>query len=88
MSKLIARIKHELRVYRLIIKDDRTPRVAKFLMIAAVFYMVSPIDLIPDVIPIIGFLDDIIIVPGLVILALKLIPKQVVEECRVRAAAA
>ena len=51
MRKIIARIKHELRVYRLIIKDDRTPRIAKILMIAAVFYMVSPIDLIPDVMP-------------------------------------
>ena len=57
-------------------------------MIAAVFYTLSPIDLIPDVIPVIGFLDDIIIVPGLVILALKLIPKQVVDDCRVKAAAA
>ena len=88
MSKLLARIKHELKVYQLIIRDTRTPKVAKFLMIAAVFYTVSPIDIIPDVLPIIGFLDDIIIVPALVIVALKLIPKHVVEDCRVRAAAA
>ena len=68
--------------------DARTPRVAKFLMIVAAFYTLSPIYLISDVVLVIGFLDGIIAVPALVILPRKLIQNHVVDDCRVRAAAA
>lgn len=74
--------KNDLKVYRLVIKDSRTPLIAKVLLGAAVGYALMPFDLIPDFIPIIGHLDDVIIVPGLVYIALKLIPKELVEECR------
>ena len=86
--KILSRIKRELRVYRLIMGDERTPRVAKFILAVAIFYAVSPIDLIPDFIPVLGFLDDLLIIPALVILALKLIPNEVVADCRLRANAA
>jgi uncharacterized membrane protein YkvA (DUF1232 family) len=56
--------------------------MAKVLIGAAIAYALSPIDLIPDFIPVIGHLDDLIIVPLLVYMALKLVPKDVVEECR------
>jgi len=75
-------LKRELKVYRLVLKDKRTPRVAKALLGLAVGYVLLPFDLIPDFLPVIGHLDDALIVPGLVLLALKLIPKEVVEECR------
>ena len=75
-------LKTELKVYRLVMKDSRTPFVAKVLLGTAIGYALSPIDIIPDFIPIIGHLDDIIIVPGLVFMALKLIPKELIEECR------
>ena len=76
--------KTELKVYRLLLKDSRTPILAKALLGAAVGYALMPFDLIPDFLPAIGHLDDVIIVPGLVYIALKMIPKELVEECRAR----
>ena len=76
------RIKRELKVYSLVLKDARTPKLAKFLLGLAVGYALLPFDIIPDFVPVIGQLDDIIIVPGLIIIALKLVPKEIVEDCR------
>lgn len=72
----------EFEVYRLVLKHERTPRLAKILLGLAVAYTLMPFDIIPDFIPVVGHIDDLIIVPALVILALKLIPKDVIEECR------
>jgi uncharacterized membrane protein YkvA (DUF1232 family) len=62
----------------------RTPKIAKILIGAAVAYAISPIDLIPDFVPVVGHLDDVVIVPLLVYTALKFIPADVVAECRAR----
>lgn len=75
-------IKGELDVYRRVLKDKRTPRIAKILLGLAIGYLLLPVDIIPDFIPVIGHLDDLIIVPALVIIALKMIPKEVIEDSR------
>lgn len=77
-----SKLKNELKVYRLVLKDRRTPRLAKFLLGLAVAYLLLPFDIIPDFIPVIGHLDDLVVIPILVILALKMIPREVIEECR------
>jgi uncharacterized membrane protein YkvA (DUF1232 family) len=56
--------------------------LAKILIFMAIGYALSPIDLIPDFIPIIGYLDDLLIVPFLIFLSMKLIPKEIMDECR------
>lgn len=67
--------------------DPRTPWIARLLLGIAVGYLLLPFDLIPDFIPVIGHVDDLIVVPALVLLALKLIPEAVVQDCRRRAQA-
>jgi len=66
-------------------KDNRTPWYAKLFAIYVVAYAFSPVDLIPDFIPILGYLDDVILVPLGVTFALKLIPKTVIQDCTVKA---
>jgi uncharacterized membrane protein YkvA (DUF1232 family) len=66
-------------------RDPRTPWYAKALAIAIVAYALSPIDLIPDFIPGLGYLDDLFIVPLGLALAVKMIPREVMEECALRA---
>lgn len=83
-NKLMARIGQEIQMYQAIFKDARTPWTAKVLLGAALAYLVSPIDLIPDCIPVLGALDDLLIVPGLIWLAVKLIPPDLLTEHRRR----
>ncbi len=80
-----ASLKRELRAYQLMLRHARTPRLSKILLALAVGYALLPFDLIPDFIPVVGHLDDAVVVPLLIVLALRLIPRDVVEECRRRA---
>ena len=66
-------------------KDSRVPWYARVLAAVVVAYALSPIDLIPDIIPIIGYLDDLILVPLGIILVLRMIPPTVLAECRLKA---
>ena len=92
---MLARLKGWARVIRrdvlavwLAARDPRTPWYARALALAVAAYALSPIDLIPDVIPVLGYLDDLILVPLGILAVVALVPKGVMAECRVRAEAA
>jgi len=69
-------------------RDPRTPWYARGLAAAVAAYALSPIDLIPDFIPVLGYLDDVIIVPFGILLAVRLVPPEIMAEHRAAAAAA
>lgn len=75
------KLKRSLALYKLVLKDPRTPALPKALLWLAIGYTLLPFDLIPDFIPVIGHIDDVVIVPLLVVLALRLIPLEVIEDC-------
>src|SRR4051812_45697631 len=75
-------LKKEIQVYRGIYRDPRTPRLARILIGLAVGYLLLPFDLIPDFLPVVGHLDDAIIVPGLIALALRLVPDDIISAHR------
>ncbi|MCQ3936043.1 MAG: hypothetical protein DPW18_03230 [Chloroflexi bacterium] len=79
-------LKREAYAVYLAAKDPRTPWYVKALIFLVAAHTFSPIDLIPDFIPILGYLDDLIITPGGLWLAVKLIPPEVLEEARREAA--
>lgn len=66
-------------------KHPDTPLPAKLVCIAAVLYTLSPIDLVPDFIPVLGYLDDVVLVPALIWLAIRLLPAGVTHACREQA---
>jgi uncharacterized membrane protein YkvA (DUF1232 family) len=68
-------------------RDPRVPWAVKLFALAVAGYALSPIDLIPDFIPVLGYLDDLIIVPFGIWLVIALIPEEVMRECRAKASA-
>lgn len=81
-----AQLKTDIPALWLCLKAKETPVLAKVLAAITVGYALSPIDLIPDVIPVLGYLDDLILLPVLTALTLKCIPKEIFERCRMEAA--
>ena len=79
-------LKKDIPAVFLSLKDRDTPLIAKFLAGATVAYALSPIDLIPDFIPVLGYLDDVILLPALIALTIKLIPKEVWRRNQARSA--
>jgi uncharacterized membrane protein YkvA (DUF1232 family) len=80
-----AALKLDILVLYLAARDPRTPRAAKVIVAGIVAYALSPIDLIPDFIPVLGCLDDLIVLPLGIYLALKIIPPEVLADCRLLA---
>lgn len=87
LKQFAAKLKNDVYTVYLASKDSRTPWYARLLAVVVVAYAFSPIDLIPDFIPVLGYLDDLILVPLGLWLVIKLIPAQVLAECRERALA-
>lgn len=86
LKSFVAKMNRELLVLYLSSKDRRTPLMIKVLAVCIVAYALSPIDLIPDFIPVLGYLDDVIIVPLGIALCLKLIPEHIIKDNRRKAA--
>ncbi len=86
LAEVGRRLRDEVAYYRLLYRNPRTPVHARVLLWLAIAYALLPFDLIPDFIPVIGHLDDLVIVPALVLAALRLVPAEVREECRARVA--
>ena len=82
------RLQQETLVLYLAARHPQTPWYAKLLAAGVAAYALSPIDLIPDFVPVIGYLDDLLIVPAGIALAVRLVPASVMAECRQRAAEA
>ena len=70
-----------------LLTDRRVASIDKLLVAAAVTYILTPVDLIPDFIPILGLLDDLLLVPLGLVIAYRMIPSDVMDECRREAAA-
>ncbi len=90
--KLIDSLKQKSRILKrdvmalwIAYRDPRTPWYAKVFSAVVVAYALSPIDLIPDFVPVLGYLDDLILIPAGIALSLKMIPAEVMAESRVKA---
>ena len=76
------KLKTDIPALFLALKDHETPALAKVFAGITMAYALSPIDLIPDFIPVLGYLDDVILLPALIVITAKLIPTPVLERCR------
>jgi len=85
LRDLAKRMALDVEALALAYRDPRVPRAARVVIGLTVAYALSPIDLIPDVIPVLGLLDDLLIVPFGLWLALRMVPPGVIEEARQRA---
>ena len=85
LKERASKLKTDVPAVFLALKEKRTPWYAKIIAAIVVVYALSPIDLIPDFIPLLGYLDDLIILPALIALCIKRIPDEVLLDCRARA---
>lgn len=82
LKRWAGRLKVEVYALYLAYRDPRVPLYARIFAACVVGYAFSPIDLIPDMIPVLGYLDDLIVIPLGVAIAIRMIPAEVLEECR------
>jgi uncharacterized membrane protein YkvA (DUF1232 family) len=82
LKKRAKELKKNIGVLYLAYKHPKTPWYAKIMTALVVVYALSPIDLIPDFIPVLGYLDDLILIPAGITLSFRLIPREVIDDCR------
>ncbi len=82
LKTIATQLKAEFDFYRRLQQHPKTPILAKALLWLAVGYLLMPFDLIPDFLPVIGQLDEVVIIPLLLYFALKLTPQEIIAECR------
>jgi len=82
LKERAASLKKDIPAVFLALKAKETPVLAKVVAFLTVAYALSPVDLVPDFIPVLGYLDDLLILPALVALTVKLIPKDIFERYR------
>ena len=82
LKKIAAQLKAEFEFYKRLQQHPQTPKLAKALLWLAVGYLLMPFDLIPDFLPIIGQLDELVIIPLLLYWALKLTPPEIILACK------
>jgi uncharacterized membrane protein YkvA (DUF1232 family) len=79
------KLKTDIPAVFIALKHPKTPWYAKGMAALTVAYALSPIDLVPDFVPVLGYLDDVLILPAMVVLTVKFIPKEVYRECQIQA---
>ena len=84
MRKRAEQLKKDVPTVFLALGDKETPLIVKIFAGMTVIYALSPVDLIPDFVPVLGYLDDVILLPLLITLTIRLIPADKLEECRLR----
>lgn len=82
LKQIAAQLKAEFKFYQRLQKHPKTPKFAKALLWLAVGYLLMPFDLIPDFLPVIGQLDELVVIPLLLYFALKLTPPEIILECK------
>ncbi|HSI24327.1 MAG TPA: DUF1232 domain-containing protein [Methylotenera sp.] len=82
LKKIAVKLKAEFKFYQRLQQHPETPKLAKALLWLAIGYVLMPFDLIPDFLPVIGQLDELVVIPLLLYFALKLTPQPVIEACK------
>jgi len=82
LKQKVKSVKKDIHALYLAGKHKDTPIIAKILIVITTAYAFSPIDLIPDFIPVLGYIDDLVILPAAILLIIKLIPDNVLKQCR------
>lgn len=85
MKEKVKSLKNEIIAIYYAYKNPDTKLFPKIIILFTLGYALSPIDLIPDFIPVLGYLDDLIVIPALIALSLKMIPKKIIDESRIKA---
>jgi len=82
LKKIAAKLKAEFKFYQRLQQHPKTPKLGKALLWLAIGYVLMPFDLIPDFLPVIGQLDELVVIPLLLYLALRITPQEVIEACK------